>query len=227
MPPDRPAESAWTVIVPVKRFDTAKARLSPELAAPARADFALAFARDTIRALLLAPAVRRLIIVSDRPPAGLPVPEGASVLVQRGTGLNPALREARLVAHAAAPGDPILIAVADLPCLRADHVDAALAAAGHRRPRLVVDAAGTGTTAITLPPAAELSPSFGPDSAARHRRAGFRELRLPRDHTLRRDVDTREDLRLAEGLGVGEHTRAALRRWADRAEPSPAASPLS
>ncbi|MGO4756580.1 2-phospho-L-lactate guanylyltransferase, partial [Streptomyces sp. 2MCAF27] len=43
-------------------------------------------------------------------------------------------------------------------------------------------------------------------SRARHRASGAREIRLRGVDSVRRDVDTGEDLRAALALGVGPHT---------------------
>ena len=79
------------------------------------------------------------------------------------------------------------------------------------RPAMVFvpDAEGTGTVLLAGLEARVLRPAFGAGSAAAHEAAGARRLtlELPR---LRRDVDTREDLRTALTLGVGPRTRAVL-----------------
>jgi 2-phospho-L-lactate guanylyltransferase len=70
----------------------------------------------------------------------------------------------------------------------------------------VADAAGIGTTLYTARPDASFTPAFGLDSRARHREGGARELALEDVPSVRRDVDTMEDLRAALELGVGPHT---------------------
>ncbi|MBV9920796.1 MAG: 2-phospho-L-lactate guanylyltransferase, partial [Pseudonocardia sp.] len=99
---------------------------------------------------------------------------------------------------------------ADLPALRADELDAAVASALAVRARaFTADAEGTGTTFLLAAAGVELDPRFGGGSAARHRESGAVPLggAWP---SLRRDVDTPADLVVALRLGVGQNTRAAL-----------------
>ncbi|HEX8632478.1 MAG TPA: 2-phospho-L-lactate guanylyltransferase, partial [Catenuloplanes sp.] len=105
----------------------------------------------------------------------------------------------------------------DLPALRPAELSAALRAAA-RRParRFVADAAGTGTVLLTAPPGTQLQPRFGADSAAAHAASGA--VPLGGDWwSLRRDVDTVDDLRAAAALGLGGHTRRLL-MWAGSAD---------
>jgi 2-phospho-L-lactate/phosphoenolpyruvate guanylyltransferase len=71
----------------------------------------------------------------------------------------------------------------------------------------VADAAGTGTTLVAAPPGVDLDPRFGDRSAARHAAAGARPL-VGDWPTLRRDVDTVDDLAAAAELGLGPYTCA-------------------
>jgi 2-phospho-L-lactate guanylyltransferase len=70
-------------------------------------------------------------------------------------------------------------------------------------------AAGTGTTFLLAAPGTDLDPRFGGASAQRHAASGARPL-LGDWPSLRRDVDTSDDLRAATELGLGAHTRAVL-----------------
>ena len=56
--------SEWVVVVPVKRLDRAKTRLSTR-PAPERRALALAFALDTVRAAITCPGVVGVVVVTD------------------------------------------------------------------------------------------------------------------------------------------------------------------
>lgn len=84
-----------------------------------------------------------------------------------------------------------------------------LAAAGEFPRAFLADAAAIGTTLLAASPGRELLPAFGGDSRARHRASGAAELRLDAVHSVRQDVDTRDDLRAALTLGVGPRTATA------------------
>lgn len=207
----------WSLVVPAKRLAVAKTRLRPVTAAlpdpdRAHADLVLALLADTVAAALSCPAVRALVVVTDDPAArSLARRLGvASVPDEPDQGLNAAL------AHGAAGlAGPVAALSSDLPALRPGDLATALAAAARAadggRPRaFVADHHGSGTTLLTALEV-PLEPRFGPRSASAHAAAGALPLTaaLP---TLRRDVDTAEDLAAAELLGTGPRTTAVLDR---------------
>ena len=198
------------LLIPVKRWDRAKSRLSPAAGgAIDRRVLAEAFARDATTAAIACPRVGAVYVVTDQP--GF-VPAGAAVLPDEGAGdLNHAITQAEVRVRETHPGAAIAAMCADLPCLRAEDlslaIDAALDSAGGRA--FVADADGTGTTLLLAQPGHLLAPLFGPGSAARHAASGAAPITagVP---TLRRDVDTTADLAAAAALGVGPHTATVI-----------------
>lgn len=199
--------AGWTVVVPVKPAALGKTRLTD--AAPDRGALARAIALDTLEAAASAARVERVILVTDDPdltlaaaelPKVTPLPEGG----ERGldAAITTGMEAAGLVPRAALLGD--------LPALRPADLDAALDAAEQVERGLVTDAEGTGTTLVTARAGAVWVSAFGEDSAARHRLLGCTDLDIDAGSTLRRDVDTAEQLEAASALGLGRHT-AALR----------------
>ncbi|MGH3240911.1 MAG: 2-phospho-L-lactate guanylyltransferase, partial [Spirillospora sp.] len=57
-------------------------------------------------------------------------------------------------------------------------------------------------------PGVTFAPAFGTGSRAAHRARGAREVLLPGTDSVRRDVDTLDDLRAALTLGTGPRTAA-------------------
>jgi len=194
-------------VIPVKRLSTAKSRLRGVVPAARHADLALAMVRDTAAAVLAGSAVGELVVVTDDPVAAAAVTAlGARVVPDRpNAGLNAAIRfgadeVAGVARHRA-------VFAGDLPALRPEQVDAALAAATHRS--FVPDATGTGTVLLAAPPGHRLEPHFGPGSASAHARSGA--VSLVGDWPgLRRDVDTPADLRTVLDLGAGRYTWSLL-----------------
>lgn len=208
--PDAPPDRTWTVVVPVKRLDGAKSRLSTRTAG-VRRDLSLAFALDTVAAALAAPGVAAVVVVSDDPRVGEAVSQAGAraVLDASGGGLNDALRVAEAAVRAEGAGALVALA-GDLPALRPDQLGRALAdAAAHPR-AFVPDAAGTGTTMLTAAAGTELDPRFGERSCAAHAASGAVRLSPVDAAGLRRDVDTEVDLWDALRLGVGPATAAVL-----------------
>jgi len=95
----------------------------------------------------------------------------------------------------------------DLPCLRPGDLEQALRAVQGKA--FVADADGTGTTLVAVRDPASFATHFGPASRSAHLAAGMAEITLELP-SLRRDVDTADDLAAARSLGVGPRTTAVL-----------------
>src|ERR1700744_2016348 len=93
------ARFSWTVLLPVKVLARAKSRL----AAPAgarRRELALAFASDTVTAVLACPEVARVVVVTSDPAAGPLLAALGAVIVAD----EPAERAARRASRASRGG---------------------------------------------------------------------------------------------------------------------------
>jgi 2-phospho-L-lactate guanylyltransferase len=196
----------WGVVVPVKHLDIAKSRLAA-YGDEHRMALALAFAADVVTAARL---VATVLVVTDDPVAtellsGL----GARVVSDDpDAGLNPALEHGVELLREGSPDLAVATVSADLPSLLAPDLAAVLRRVPLRGRGFVADLAGTGTTLLAAGPGIALLPSYGPASRERHLASGAVELVAP--ESVRRDVDTPDDLEHAVALGVGPHTLAAL-----------------
>ena len=214
-PPDEPTERPprFGVVVPVKPLAVAKSRLAG-VGDEQRRELVAAFAVDTVLAALESPLVGGVLVVTDdvglaRSLADLgvaAVPDGAS------GDLNATLRQGAAEVVRRHPGTAPVALCADLPCLKTADLTAALAGAPRDASAFVADAAGTGTTLYTAPDLEVFAPRFGSGSREGHRRAGAVELDVPAGSTLRRDVDTPEDLERARALGLGARSAWVLTR---------------
>lgn len=208
----RPA-GRWALVVPVKHLDRAKSRLA-RAAGGHREDLALAIACDTVAAARSCPGVAAVFVVTDDARAGAELAGLGAVVVdgEPGTGLNPALEHGAAFAREHLPGTGVCALSADLPALRPEELERVLAAAsGHGR-SFLPDTPGVGTTLFAATPGHPFSPAFEGASRARHLSGGARELVLPNVASVRRDVDTPEDLLAAVALGVGPRTRRLWER---------------
>lgn len=206
-PMSTPSASGWTIIVPVKPAAIGKSRLS---GVPDREALARALALDTIAAAAATPRVSRVVVVTDDAELSALVAQWPAVdVIAEGDvrGLDAAIA---LGAEAAGQGTPRAALLGDVPALTPHDLDAALDLAGRVERGLVPDAEGTGSTLVTARPGAVWVSAFGAGSAARHRLLGCADLAVPRDSTLRRDVDTAVQLAEAVALGVGPRTAAVL-----------------
>ncbi len=202
------------LVVPVKRLAAAKSRLRGAAGAggaAAHSRLALALTLDTVAAARASTRVRVVLVVTaDRTVAAVLGALGVEVAGDPLVGLNAAYDRGAAILRERDPGAAVGALQADLPALRPHELDAAVAAAlAVGRRAYTADADGTGTTFLLAAAGSDLDPRFGGGSAARHAASGA----VPLDGawpSLRRDVDTPADLEVAQRLGIGAHTRAAL-----------------
>lgn len=199
----------WGVVVPVKLLSVAKSRLAPYGEA-ARRRLALAFAADVVTAAMRSRLVVRVVVVTDDPVAAQALTSIGAVVVadEPAAGLNPALGYGAGLLRASLPDCGVAALSSDLPALRADDLDTALAAVPAAGRAFVPDAERLGTTLLAASPGLGLDPAYGEHSRLRHLDSGAVEL--PGSAGLRRDVDTPADLATAVALGVGPNTAAAV-----------------
>lgn len=212
----------WVVVVPVKAAARGKSRL--DVSGADRMSLARAIALDTIAAAAACTAVSRVVVVTDdgglimaatdmpglRFVAETPTGEEALALAAATgmvpDGLNAAIARGMLTAE----GMPRAALLGDLPALRPDDLRVALEAAAAVERGVVADAEGTGSTLVTASPGTPWQASFGDGSFSRHLALGCVALDVTEDSTLRRDVDTAEQLDAADALGLGPRTARLL-----------------
>jgi 2-phospho-L-lactate guanylyltransferase len=201
----------WTLLIPVKQTAVAKSRLAA-LAGPLRAELARAMAMDCVHSALACPVVRAVVVVTDDPASPDFVRAGAVVIPDvPGGGLNPALAYAAERVRLEGSGGAVAALSADLPALRGDELAAALNCCRQGR-RYVSDASGTGTTMLAAVDGTDLAPQFGRNSATAHQASGAVPIDLAGIDSVRRDVDTPDDLAEAIRLGLGPATTVVVDR---------------
>ncbi|MCU1600900.1 MAG: cofC2 [Frankiales bacterium] len=190
----------------MKRLDIAKSRLAAYGDAHRR-QLALAFAADVVTAALLVGSV--LVVTDDVTAAEVLAGLGARVVPDDpDAGLNPALEHGVELLREGSDDLAVATVSADLPALLAPDLAAVLGRVPLEGRGFVADLAGTGTTLLAAGPGVALSPAYGPASRSRHLSSGAVELVAP--ESVRRDVDTPDDLEHAVELGVGPHTLRVL-----------------
>jgi 2-phospho-L-lactate/phosphoenolpyruvate guanylyltransferase len=183
-----PTDGHVAVLVPVKAFAHAKARLAAVLDEPARASLAREMAA---RVLAAAGALPVTVACDDEEVAAWAEAHGAAVAWTPGMGLNGAVT-AGVDALAAQGASRVVVAHADLP----HAVDQGPVALGEGVVA-VPDRREDGTNVLAVPTAAGFRFAYGPGSFARHEAeaerigAPFTVLRLP---DLTWDVDVPADL---------------------------------
>ncbi|MFI6083534.1 2-phospho-L-lactate guanylyltransferase [Streptomyces sp. NPDC051217] len=206
-------------MVPLKPLVVAKSRLAVSTGDLLRPQLALAFAQDTVAAALACPVVRDVVVVTDDPLAAaeLTALGARAVPDSPAAGLNAALAHGARAVRADRPRAAVAALNADLPALRPAELARVLTAAGDFPRAFLADAAEIGTTLLAACAGSELNPAFGGASRHRHLSTGAMEIVLAGVDSVRRDVDTGEDLLAAAALGLGPYTAR------HHAAPAPAA----
>ena len=202
----------WAVVMPVKRLEIAKTRLGLEPGA--RAELALAMAMDTALACREAALVELVVAVTDDPAAAAAL-EGIGVVVvadEPDAGLNPALVHGATEAARITPHAGLATIASDLPALKSADLELTLGLAASHPTGIVADASGVGTTLFAAKLTADFRPEFGAESRGKHVGSGAVDLTEVAGVSLRRDVDTLDDLRAALALGCGPHTTEVATR---------------
>lgn len=181
------------VVIPIKAFARAKARLAPALDGAARAELARRMAERVVAAAGSLPVV---VACDDDEVASWARDRGASVAWVPGTDLNGAVTAA--VDGLGPDVDRVVVAHGDLP--RADDLTAVIVDEGAS---FVPDRRHDGTNVLCIPTGTGFQFAYGPGSFARHRDEAARVglvhvvLELP---DLMWDVDDPADLPEPERL---------------------------
>jgi 2-phospho-L-lactate guanylyltransferase len=192
-------------VVPVKDLRGTKSRLAPVLDPPARAGLTLYMMGRVVTRALEAGVDAVGVVSPDPIVLDEALRRGATPLVQKSRGLNPALEEGRLWATENG-ASALLVLPADLPLIEAEDVREVLAGAAGAPVVVSPDGARFGTNALLLRPPDALPFLFGPSSfeahleAARDRGA---EARVCENGHLSFDLDTAGDLAKYREEGTG------------------------
>jgi 2-phospho-L-lactate guanylyltransferase len=228
-------------ILPVKRFPLAKQRLGESVADSLRADLARAMVGDVLNALRECSAIETTIVVTRESAVAAAAHYTGAIVVEDAAeegqsaaaslGLARAIREG-FERALCVPGDCPTLDPDELIALfdagvpgtdigeRSESPQTRVASGSAVEVVIVPDRHGSGTNGLLLTPPNAISPSFGPDSRARHERLAGEAgatWRIERPASLLLDIDTGEDLavlreRLAGELVRAPRTRAVLGR---------------
>jgi 2-phospho-L-lactate guanylyltransferase len=207
-------------ILPVKRFPLAKQRLGESIADSLRADLARAMVGDVLSALGECAAIDATIVVTCESSVAAAARYIDATVVEDSTEEGQSAAASLGLARALQEGfERALCVPGDCPTLDPDELTKLLGSETNEV-AIIPDRHGNGTNGLLLAPPNALSPSFGPDSRARHeqlaRDAGV-SWRISQPASLLLDIDTGEDLavlreRLASERVRAPRTRAILAR---------------
>jgi 2-phospho-L-lactate guanylyltransferase len=158
-----------TAILPIKRFDDAKQRLTAGYEPERRRALVAAMVADVLEAIGKARTIERTIVVTGDPLAQeLAAEVGAEVVPDPGDlGHVEAVQAG--IARAEVEGETrVALLPGDCPLLDPQELDRLLTGVPERYVAIVPDRHGTGTNALVLSPPDAIVPAFGEGSCARH-----------------------------------------------------------
>jgi len=185
------------IIVPVKRLDMAKSRLSPLLSVNDRKQFCLEMLKDVLTTIKMAKYIRQTVVTSrDKTALQLAKDFDALSFKESELGLNQAVLEVinwciRKGALSALilPADIPLVTPLDLNRILSSREDSGVVTSPSR--------SGEGTNALLLAPPNIIPTFYGPYSFRRHMEEAQKrgiKIRVLRSSRVALDIDTVEDL---------------------------------
>ena len=187
-----------TAVLPVKRFDAAKQRLTAGIDEERRRELAAAMVADVLDAIGEARSIERLIVVSGDPIAQeLAAKAGAEVVPDPEDAGHVQAAQAGITRAEAEGAERVALLAGDCPLLDPRELDRLLTGVPGSYVGIVPDRHGSGTNALLLSPPDAIVPAFGEGSRDRHveaaRRAGipFGIEELP---SIELDLDTPADV---------------------------------
>ncbi len=211
-------------VLPVKRFEIAKQRLSDGGLRPAdRVALATGMLTDVLETLKLAAHIDDVVVVTGEPNAEVLARGYSAQVIPDDPREGHSAAAIRGVEWAVSEGAfHVLVLAGDAPAVQASEIDELVRRLSDGPEVVIVpDRHGTGTNALLLTPPDVIEPSFGEGSRARHEHlaeAAGATVRIAEIPSLMLDVDTPEDLEaLAEALAdaprrTAVYTRDALSR---------------
>jgi 2-phospho-L-lactate/phosphoenolpyruvate guanylyltransferase len=187
-----------TAILPVKRFDDAKQRLTAGYEPEQRRALAAAMVEDVLEAIGQARTIERTIVVTGDPIAQeLAAEAGAEVVPDPGDAGHVQAALAGIARAEVEGEDTVVLLPGDCPLLDPQELDRLLTGVPERYVTVVPDRHGTGTNALVLSPPSAIVPAFGEGSCERHveaaRAAGF-AYGVEELSSLGLDLDTPADV---------------------------------
>jgi 2-phospho-L-lactate guanylyltransferase len=181
------------------------------LDSPARVALVIGMMHTVLDALAESQCLDDIVVVSpDQVVLHLARLRGAVALMQRGSGLNPALEQARA---SLVPGSSLLAIPADLPLVQPFDIRSFVGVMANTDVVLAPDRYDHGTNALGLAPRTPFAFAFGPGSFARHAQAatdGGLLVSVLRSAGLAQDVDLPDDLKTiaAHGWSTADQHRS-------------------
>lgn len=185
-------------VIPVKKLNEAKSRLSPLLTNYERKEFCLKMLEDVLNGVKSSKHISQIVVVSTDPTVRQTAKTFEAVfLKERKTGMNQAISEA--IDWCIQKGaTSVLILPADIPLIKSTDVDKIISLSERTSIVISPSKSGEGTNALLLTPP-DVSPTFyGSRSFQKHideaqkRKISFFELRSSR---ISLDIDTVKDLK--------------------------------
>jgi len=184
-------------VIPVKKLDDTKKRLSAVFTPQERSQLTLAMLEDVLKTLKLSNVDETVVVGEDSQVQRVAEKLGTTYLSATDAGLNPAIEEATswCMQRAAAS---VLVLPADIPLLTSKDVNRLLELGAGGGAVVLSPSKNWGTNALLRSPPRLIPSCFGPKSFLSHIREAYQKgvsVRLYFSAGLAADVDSAEDLK--------------------------------
>lgn len=189
-------------VLPIKQLTAVKRRLSDVLGPAERSELMCELAVIALRATADASMIDGTLVITADPQIGeLAVPYGAEVISDEGANSHSQAAAIGVTEAKKRGASRAVLIAGDCPLLNGEAIDLLVrsAPAGSHSVVVAADRHGTGTNALLLTPPDAITPAFGPDSCAEHRRCSERagaSCRIVQIPEFELDIDTEGDLHL-------------------------------
>jgi 2-phospho-L-lactate guanylyltransferase len=203
-----------SAIVPVKKLDLSKKRLSTILSPRERRLLAVVMLEDVLRALKSS-AIHQIVVISPDSTVHLIANKfGVICLSENRSGLNLAIEQAAkwCIQH---QSDSALVLPADVPLVSPKDIARIIELGGQTASLVLSPSRNGGTNALFRRPVDLMEASFGPNSYKRHIKEALEkgiEPKVYRSQRVSTDIDSEEDLK--RFLEIESH--ALSRRFLER-----------
>ncbi|MEM3072100.1 MAG: 2-phospho-L-lactate guanylyltransferase [Candidatus Bathyarchaeia archaeon] len=185
------------VLIPLKRLDKSKTRLSSVLTLEERVELTIAMLEDVVESAVHAKGVKRVYVINnDVELARIMKAHGVKMLRDPGKGLNNALKI--WLKKFERESKSALILPADIPLIKSEDLEQVIRLGAHYDMVISPSRNMKGTNALLLKPPTLLKPLFGSNSFNRHLKAAVEvnvRLKVFKNERIGFDVDSPSDLK--------------------------------
>ena len=202
------------VLIPLKRLDKSKTRLSSVLTLEERVELTIAMLEDVVESAVHAEGVERVYVINNDVELSRNMKAyGVKMLRDPGKGLNNALKV--WLKKFERESKSTLILPADIPLIKSEDLEQVIRLGAHHD-MVISPSRNMGTNALLLKPPTLLKPLFGSNSFQRHLKSALEmnvKLKVFENERIGFDVDNPSDLKILLSM---QDTPCNVKKWMEK-----------